>query len=61
MSVTLSSRIDLDRREINGATAQLLRKKRNFRPLEKFPSGNGSNTGLSRRDAESRSSCALCQ
>ena len=58
MNVTLSSRIDGDRGEINGATAQLLRNKQGIGVLEPFHMGNGGNTGLSRRNAESRVSNA---
>ena len=57
MSVTLSSRIDGDQRENNGAIAPLLRNKLGIGLLEPFHMGNsgntGSNTGLSRRHAES--------
>jgi hypothetical protein len=53
MNVTLSSRIDGDRRENNGAIAPLLRNKLGIGLLEPFHMGNGGNTRLSRRNAES--------
>jgi hypothetical protein len=59
MSVTLSSRIDGDRHEINGAIAPLLRNKPDLGLLEAFHMGNGSNTGLSRRNAESGHICCV--